>query len=91
MLVGADIFFFQAEDGIRDSVASCGLGDVFKRQALDRQIADMSPRSIKLSMEIAFARAVMAQRDHLNAEDWPALRMDGSTQHRRAAMGFTSS
>ena len=59
--------------------------------ALDRQIADMSPRSIKLSMEIAFARAVMAQRDHLNAEDWPALRMDGSTQHRRAAMGFTSS
>lgn len=59
--------------------------------ALDRQIADMSPRSIKLSMEIAFARAVMAQRDHLNAEDWPALRMDGATQHRRAAMGFTSS
>ena len=59
--------------------------------ALGRQIADMSPRSIKLSMEIAFARAVMAQRDHLNAEDWPALRMDGSTQHRRAAMGFTSS
>lgn len=59
--------------------------------ALDRQIADMSPRSIKLAMEIAFARAVMAQRDHLNAEDWPALRMDGATQHRRAAMGFTSS
>ncbi|MFI8616369.1 AAA family ATPase [Acidovorax sp. NPDC077693] len=57
--------------------------------ALDRQISDMSPRSIKLAMEIAFARAVMAQRDHLTAEDWPALRMDGA-QHRRAAMGFTS-
>ena len=27
-------FFFQAEDGIRDSVASRGLGDVYKRQFL---------------------------------------------------------
>ena len=27
-----NIFFFQAEDGIRDSVASRGLGDVYKRQ-----------------------------------------------------------
>ena len=59
--------------------------------ALDRQIADMSSRSIKLSMEIAFARAVMAQPDHLNAEDWSTLRMDSATQHRRVAMGFMSS
>ncbi len=29
------IFFFQAEDGIRASVASRGLGDVYKRQILD--------------------------------------------------------
>jgi len=28
-------FFFQAEDGIRDSVASRGLGDVYKRQSQD--------------------------------------------------------
>ncbi len=28
-------FFFQAEDGIRDGVASRGLGDVYKRQAFD--------------------------------------------------------
>ena len=27
--------FFQAEDGIRDSVASRGLGDVYKRQFQD--------------------------------------------------------
>ena len=27
-------FFFQAEDGIRDSVASRGLGDVYKGQRL---------------------------------------------------------
>ena len=25
-------FYFQAEDGIRDLVRSCGLGDVYKRQ-----------------------------------------------------------
>ena len=29
-------FFFQAEDGIRDLVRSRGLGDVYKRQGLDR-------------------------------------------------------
>ena len=29
-------FFFQAEDGIRDSVASRGLGDVYKRQLVIR-------------------------------------------------------
>ena len=29
-----DINIFQAEDGIRDSVASRGLGDVYKRQIL---------------------------------------------------------
>ena len=27
-----DIFFFQAEDGIRDAQESRGLGDVYKRQ-----------------------------------------------------------
>ena len=30
-----DIFFFQAEDGIRDLVRSRGLGDVYKRQRGD--------------------------------------------------------
>ena len=29
------IFFFQAEDGIRDLVRSRGLGDVYKRQGTD--------------------------------------------------------
>lgn len=57
---------------------------------LDHRIADMSPRSIKLSMEIAFARAVGAGRGELNAEDWPTLRLDGHATHRRAPMGFTS-
>ena len=30
-----DVFFFQAEDGIRDLVRSRGLGDVYKRQEED--------------------------------------------------------
>ena len=30
------VFFFQAEDGIRDLVRSRGLGDVYKRQATHR-------------------------------------------------------
>ena len=30
-------FFFQAEDGIRDLVRSRGLGDVYKRQDVDRR------------------------------------------------------
>ena len=33
----AVLFFFQAEDGIRDLVRSRGLGDVYKRQALPRR------------------------------------------------------
>ena len=35
-LVG--VFFFQAEDGIRDLVRSRGLGDVYKRQVLHQAI-----------------------------------------------------
>ena len=30
------LFFFQAEDGIRELVRSRGLGDVYKRQPVDR-------------------------------------------------------
>ena len=31
-------FFFQAEDGIRDLVRSRGLGDVYKRQAVENAV-----------------------------------------------------
>ena len=34
------LFFFQAEDGIRDLVRSRGLGDVYKRQGDNRAIAN---------------------------------------------------
>ena len=32
------VFFFQAEDGIRDLVRSRGLGDVYKRQLLTSHV-----------------------------------------------------
>ena len=32
LVSGVSLFFFQAEDGIRDLVRSRGLGDVYKRQ-----------------------------------------------------------
>ena len=34
MMMCSDVFFFQAEDGIRDLVRSRGLGDVYKRQIM---------------------------------------------------------
>ena len=34
MIMEIFIFFFQAEDGIRDLVRSRGLGDVYKRQGV---------------------------------------------------------
>ena len=37
------VFFFQAEDGIRDLVRSRGLGDVYKRQALSDGPAGRGP------------------------------------------------
>ena len=39
---GLFFFFFQAEDGIRDLVRSRGLGDVYKRQAVDCFWADIN-------------------------------------------------
>ena len=38
MVSGRRVFFFQAEDGIRDLVRSRGLGDVYKRQVPTRVI-----------------------------------------------------
>src|SRR5665647_3773324 len=35
------IFFFQAEDGIRDRSPSRGLGDVYKRQVLHWRLRDL--------------------------------------------------
>ena len=45
----SSLFFFQAEDGIRDLVRSRGLGDVYKRQA--REVAKHIAQALE---ELAF-------------------------------------
>ena len=48
------IFFFQAEDGIRDLVRSRGLGDVYKRQRLNTTNASITiPSKIRSIMTVA--------------------------------------
>ena len=43
IIISMFVFFFQAEDGIRDLVRSRGLGDVYKRQMLSNdRILDLS-------------------------------------------------
>ena len=37
------VFFFQAEDGIRGLVRSRGLGDVYKRQVVNREVVAELP------------------------------------------------
>ena len=39
---GGALFFFQAEDGIRDLVRSRGLGDVYKRQGCDSTVTTIT-------------------------------------------------
>ena len=53
------LFFFQAEDGIRDLVRSRGLGDVYKRQDLYRYenflyTVELSGQEIKDYLEYSY-------------------------------------
>ena len=48
------VFFFQAEDGIRDLVRSRGLGDVYKRQAvIDEHINGFAPEFFQKQVHLA--------------------------------------
>ena len=49
-LVVWSVFFFQAEDGIRDLVRSRGLGDVYKRQVLT--VSEFSKRGIVNDLKV---------------------------------------
>ena len=46
------VFFFQAEDGIRDAQESRGLGDVYKRQALYDALYDLSQKTMMEKLRI---------------------------------------
>ena len=55
------LFFFQAEDGIRDLVRSRGLGDVYKRQILvsgssEREIVDLQQGDYEEMDQLAIAK-----------------------------------
>ena len=46
------IFFFQAEDGIRDLVRSRGLGDVYKRQVQDWPETHWGPQNSTVLLSV---------------------------------------
>ena len=50
------VFFFQAEDGIRDLVRSRGLGDVYKRQ-----VGDSVARGLSGPLSRGLNRPVMVE------------------------------
>ena len=56
------LFFFQAEDGIRDLVRSRGLGDVYKRQVT------------KLVADVVLEHATFAEFPEMIAEGRAAIR-----------------
>ena len=63
-MVSVVVFFFQAEDGIRDAQESRGLGDVYKRQVseniLDRGEMDGVNRMLNAAALTYVAAAVQA-------------------------------
>ena len=59
------VFFFQAEDGIRDLVRSRGLGDVYKRQVLDGDVAGHGRRCSRKDPVLIVAEHAMAHGEVL--------------------------
>ena len=53
------LFFFQAEDGIRDLVRSRGLGDVYKRQGLVFLFLHKGPDVAKLKGNLVGLNSVL--------------------------------
>eukprot|EP00658_Telonema_sp_P-2_P038755 TRINITY_DN27746_c0_g1_i1.p1 TRINITY_DN27746_c0_g1~~TRINITY_DN27746_c0_g1_i1.p1 ORF type:complete len:254 (+),score=11.25 TRINITY_DN27746_c0_g1_i1:36-797(+) len=97
-MTSSEIFFFQAEDGIRDAQESRGLGDVYKRQAYIRVVgplAGTSPRSNRLLrggagalllVGIPLALLILSHRHYVNKESAaPWFRATGEV----AKYGFT--
>ena len=60
------VFFFKAEDGIRFLVRSRGLGDVYKRQVLQRRHSDRD-RPVEPVRAVGTADVDLAGDDHVSA------------------------
>ena len=76
-------FFFQAEDGIRDRSPSRGLGDVYKRQAVNTyentNLASTTPRSRKSEDKLDYAQlkkdapGLVAAAAHAAVPSWTSM------------------
>ena len=69
------VFFFQAEDGIRDLVRSRGLGDVYKRQHL-RSEGETFLEALDEFLTIVTTAGIRGEIYHLKASgrgNWPKL------------------
>ena len=71
------VFFFQAEDGIRDLVRSRGLGDVYKRQVL-AALAEPTPSHVAPDFIEVFGRALDNLRTVFQAVSYTHLTLPTS-------------
>ena len=81
LVSGGVVFFFQAEDGIRDLVRSRGLGDVYKRQGVDRA---------RIGQTVARGRRRRGGSDRLLRVLRRRGRGDGASARRRRCLLYTS-
>ena len=68
------MFFFQAEDGIRDLVRSRGLGDVYKRQVLGIMLALGLPSFVETIQNMQVRTAAESILDGLQIARSEAVR-----------------
>ena len=71
----------------------CKLGVAFSTLLPDvfvHAFKGMSPRTIKMAIEMALAGAIVAGRDYLVAEDWPCIKSQATSQRFRQPMGIVS-
>ena len=81
---GRVVFFFQAEDGIRDAQESRGLGDVYKRQVGHRIIDQGGPGQGEDQKEAEFYPFHIAAGDKRDGDDGKHGLKDHEGQSRDA-------
>ena len=77
MFVVLCVFFFQAEDGIRDLVRSRGLGDVYKRQTA-RWEGRIAHRRLRRSRSSRARQDVREEEDGISAVSYTHLTLPTS-------------
>ena len=66
-MIAEYVFFFQAEDGIRDLVRSRGLGDVYKRQVTTKVVeANKGGLMIEVNGIMGFLPVSQLSSEHLS-------------------------